>query len=99
VWIQALETEAACTLFRASSATGFGFDVDMLALAAMAGYHITEIPALWEHREGSKLKVSRNAIKCVVSCSQFVAICTCGRGLDCNLAQSTSENWRPRLPH
>lgn len=55
------EAEAARRLFGSSQAAGFAFDIEILALAQMAGYEITEVPARWEHREGSKLSISRDA--------------------------------------
>jgi hypothetical protein len=57
------ETGAARQLFEQSTAVGFAFDVEILALALMAGYPITELPAQWEHVEGSQLSVSRDATK------------------------------------
>jgi dolichyl-phosphate beta-glucosyltransferase len=55
------EQEAARLLFQSSRATGFAFDIEILALAQMAGYEITEVPARWQHQEGSKLSISREA--------------------------------------
>ena len=55
------EANAARWLFSTSTATGFAFDVEILALAAIAGYQITEVPAFWRHREGSTLNLTRDA--------------------------------------
>ena len=55
------EADAARWLFRTSTATGFAFDVEILALAAIAGYQITEVPAHWRHRHGSTLNLTRDA--------------------------------------
>jgi dolichyl-phosphate beta-glucosyltransferase len=51
------EARAARRLFDVSIASGFAFDVEILALSFMAGYGVKEIPARWEHQEGSKIKV------------------------------------------
>ncbi|HWD84964.1 MAG TPA: dolichyl-phosphate beta-glucosyltransferase [Solirubrobacteraceae bacterium] len=55
------DRSAAQALFRASRATGFAFDIEILALAHLAGYAITEVPARWQHQEGSKLSIGREA--------------------------------------
>jgi dolichyl-phosphate beta-glucosyltransferase len=55
--------DAARQLFAASSASGFAFDVEILALAFMGGYGVKEVPAQWEHAEGSNIKVGRDATK------------------------------------
>jgi dolichyl-phosphate beta-glucosyltransferase len=57
------ETRAARHLFGASMASGFAFDVEILALSFMAGYGVKEIPARWEHQEGSKIKVFGEAVR------------------------------------
>ena len=55
------EARAARRLFDVSTASGFAFDVEILALSFMAGYGVMEIPAHWEHQEGSKIRVLREA--------------------------------------
>jgi dolichyl-phosphate beta-glucosyltransferase len=57
------ETRAARHLFSASVASGFAFDVEVLALSFMAGYGVKEIPARWEHVEGSKIAVMGEAVR------------------------------------
>ncbi len=57
------EARAARRLFDVSTASGFAFDVEILALSFMAGYGVKEIPARWEHQEGSKIRVLREATR------------------------------------
>jgi dolichyl-phosphate beta-glucosyltransferase len=42
-------------LCRASTLEGFGFDVELLVLARVAGIPIAEIPVAWAHHDGSKV--------------------------------------------
>jgi dolichyl-phosphate beta-glucosyltransferase len=39
---------------------GFSFDIEVLHIARRLGYPIAEVPVRWMHREGSKVKMSRD---------------------------------------
>jgi dolichyl-phosphate beta-glucosyltransferase len=65
------EADAARRLFAASSASGFAFDVEILALAFMGGYGVKEMPARWTDAEGSNVRVGRDATKVL---SELIAV-------------------------
>ena len=48
-------------LFGASSAAGFAFDIEILALALLAEFEVVELPIRWEHRDGSKLRIVQDS--------------------------------------
>jgi dolichyl-phosphate beta-glucosyltransferase len=39
---------------------GFSFDIEVLHIALRLGYQVAEVPVRWMHREGSKVKMSRD---------------------------------------
>ncbi len=41
----------------------FGFDVELLYVAHLAGLTLKEIPVRWDHYEGSKVSVARDSIR------------------------------------
>ncbi|MGQ0549333.1 MAG: dolichyl-phosphate beta-glucosyltransferase [Armatimonadota bacterium] len=47
-------------LFAHTMIDGFAFDVEVLGLAARAGYHITEVPVRWFHMQPSKVRLGRD---------------------------------------
>jgi dolichyl-phosphate beta-glucosyltransferase len=47
-------------LIEASTIDRFGFDVEYLYVAHLAGLRLSEIPVRWDHNEGSKLSVWRD---------------------------------------
>ena len=47
--------------------TGWAFDVDLLYKLNKKEYRIKELPVTWEYKEGSKLDLSRTAIKMLIS--------------------------------
>ena len=47
-------------LIEASTVDRFGFDVEYLYVAHLAGLRLSEIPVRWDHNEGSKLSVWRD---------------------------------------
>ena len=47
-------------LVEASTIDRFGFDVEYLYVAHLAGLRLSEIPVRWDHNEGSKLNVWRD---------------------------------------
>jgi hypothetical protein len=50
-------------LAEASKIDRFGFDVELLMLAKMAGLKMKEIAVRWDHNEGSKLNVVSDSLK------------------------------------
>ncbi|MFQ5616127.1 MAG: dolichyl-phosphate beta-glucosyltransferase [Anaerolineales bacterium] len=49
-------------LFRQQTLTGWSFDIELLYIARMRGYHIIEIPIPWYFNPESKLNVVQDAI-------------------------------------
>ncbi|MBD0369207.1 MAG: glycosyltransferase family 2 protein [Pyrinomonadaceae bacterium] len=41
----------------------FGFDVELLYVAELAGLRLQEIPVRWDHNEGSKISVMRDSLR------------------------------------
>jgi dolichyl-phosphate beta-glucosyltransferase len=41
----------------------FGFDVELLYVAQLAGLRLEEIPVRWDHNEGSKINVMRDSLR------------------------------------
>jgi glycosyltransferase involved in cell wall biosynthesis len=52
---------AACHLFGAQTISGFSFDLEILYLAARAGYRVAEVPVGWIDAPGSKVNPLREA--------------------------------------
>ena len=50
-------------VFRKQTTDGFGFDPEVLFLAARQGLKIVEVPVRWSHMEGSKVRFSRDAVR------------------------------------
>jgi len=48
---------AARTLFGASQVDGFAFDVELLFLALRAGLRVREVPIVWRHIPGSRVRM------------------------------------------
>jgi dolichyl-phosphate beta-glucosyltransferase len=55
--------EAARRIFPQLTVRGFGFDVEVLYLAAKYGYRIKEVPIVWLHHKGSKVRLLRDACR------------------------------------
>jgi dolichyl-phosphate beta-glucosyltransferase len=49
-------------VFRVVTVRGFGFDVEILAVARLWGRRIVEVPVTWVHGEGSTLRLGRAAL-------------------------------------
>jgi dolichyl-phosphate beta-glucosyltransferase len=54
--------EAAREIFQRQRFSGFSFDFEVLYIAKRLGYKIKEVPVIWRHSPGSKVKVLRNGI-------------------------------------
>lgn len=54
--------DAADQVFADTKATGWVFDLEVLALAAADGYHVLEVPIEWENHEDTRLNMSRDWI-------------------------------------
>ncbi len=75
--------EVADTLFRRARVDGFGFDVEVLYLAARAGYRIVQIPVRWRNDPRSRVRLLRDPWRMLIEiarirrihrvCSQIVA--------------------------
>lgn len=55
--------EAAHEIFSRCEENGFGFDIEVLHVALRLGYRIAEVPVHWMHREGSKVRLLRDAVR------------------------------------
>ena len=53
--------EVAQDLFGRAQSDGFGFDVEVLALAKHLGYRIAEVPVRWRNDDDSRLSLARGA--------------------------------------
>jgi dolichyl-phosphate beta-glucosyltransferase len=54
--------EVAREIFQRQRFSGFSFDFEVLYIAKRLGYKIKEVPVIWRHSPGSKVKVLRNGI-------------------------------------
>jgi glycosyltransferase involved in cell wall biosynthesis len=50
------------SIFKKQTTGGFGFDPELLFLAARSGLKIREVPVRWSHAEGSKIRFLRDGI-------------------------------------
>lgn len=55
--------EAAREIFSRCEENGFSFDIEALHVALRLGYRIAEVPVHWMHREGSKVRLLRDAVR------------------------------------
>ena len=58
--------EIAADLFSHQTITGWSFDIELLYIARLRGYRITEIPIPWYFNPESKVKVIRDAIRMIM---------------------------------
>jgi glycosyltransferase involved in cell wall biosynthesis len=72
LWLRIHDTQCGFKLFRRAriipvfekmTITGFGFDPELLFLAARARLKIVEIPVRWSHAEGSKIRFMRDSVR------------------------------------
>jgi dolichyl-phosphate beta-glucosyltransferase len=59
-------SEAASKLYSVSRVDGFAFDVELLYLAALAGYRVLEVPVNWHDSEGTRVSFWRDPFKMVI---------------------------------
>jgi glycosyltransferase involved in cell wall biosynthesis len=57
---KAFRRDEAKILFSLARADGFGFDVEVLAIARAAGYRIVEVPVRWSEEPGGTFRVVRH---------------------------------------
>jgi hypothetical protein len=69
-------------LFSMSRATGFGFDVEVLALAHMLGYRTAEVPITWDEVDGGRFNMVRHTPAMIIDAARA------GR-----LARRTNPRW------
>ncbi|MCS7309837.1 MAG: glycosyltransferase family 2 protein [Armatimonadota bacterium] len=55
--------QAAREIFSRCEENGFSFDIEVLHVAQRLGYRIAEVPVRWMHREGSKVRLLRDAVR------------------------------------
>jgi dolichyl-phosphate beta-glucosyltransferase len=55
--------DAAREIFSRCEENGFSFDIEVLHVAMRLGYRIAEVPVHWMHREGSKVRLLRDAVR------------------------------------
>lgn len=63
---KAFRSQAAKMLFHLAETSGFAMDVELLGLARLLGYSVTEVPISWTDRPGSKVKLLRDPFKMAV---------------------------------
>jgi hypothetical protein len=62
---KAFRMNACRPIIEAATIDRFGFDVEMLYVAHLAGLRLREVPARWDHNEGSKVEVMRDSLRMV----------------------------------
>src|SRR5882672_3570278 len=60
---KAFRLNACRPIIEAATIDRFGFDVELLYVAKLAGLRLKEIPVRWDHAEGSKVNVASDSLK------------------------------------
>jgi dolichyl-phosphate beta-glucosyltransferase len=60
---KAFSMRACRPIIEAARVDRFGFDVELLYVAELAGLRLEEIPVRWDHNEGSKISVMRDSLR------------------------------------
>ncbi len=60
---KAVRTKIFRPILKAAQIERFGFDVELLFVAQLAGLRLQEIPVRWNHAEGSKVSVLRDSLR------------------------------------
>ncbi len=68
---KAFRAEIAEDLFRYQSIEGWAFDVEILFIARMRGYKITELPIPWYYSDESKINVLRDSFRMLLDLIQI----------------------------
>lgn len=58
--------QVACELFRCQKIDGYMFDVELLALALLFGYHVKEVPIRWHDDGDSRLQLLSGNVRNVI---------------------------------
>lgn len=58
-------------IIAAATVDRFGFDVELLFVAYRAGLRLSEIPVRWDHCDGSKVSVGRDAVRMLAEIRQI----------------------------
>jgi dolichyl-phosphate beta-glucosyltransferase len=61
--LKGFQREAAFEIFKRSRIDRWGYDAEILFLAARLGYRVLEIPVEWRHRDRSKVSVARDSVR------------------------------------
>lgn len=64
--------QAAREIFSRCEEDGFSFDIEVLHVAQRLGYRIAEVPVRWMHREGSKVRLLRDATRMFLALLRIV---------------------------
>ena len=57
-----MRSEVALDLFRHQTIPGWGFDVELLYIAQLRGYHVREVPVSWYYVRGSRVHPIRDTL-------------------------------------
>lgn len=60
---KAFRTDVCRPIFEAATIDRFGFDIEFLYIAHLAGLRLLERPVRWDHAEGSKLSPARDGLR------------------------------------
>jgi glycosyltransferase involved in cell wall biosynthesis len=60
---KAFRTDVCRPVFEAATIDRFGFDIEFLYIAHLAGLRLLERPVRWDHSEGSKLNPARDGLR------------------------------------
>lgn len=60
---KAFRRDAVLPIFQRQQISGFGFDVEILFVAKRRGLRMVELPVVWNHVEGSRVRMIRDSLK------------------------------------
>ncbi len=60
---KAFRTDVCRSVFEGATIDRFGFDIELLYVAHLAGLRLLERPVRWDHNEGSKLSPARDGLR------------------------------------
>jgi dolichyl-phosphate beta-glucosyltransferase len=72
------QSRVAQDLFSRMRMNGFSFDVEVLVMARRLGYRITEVPVNWNHRPGSKVRLTLDSLRMAADLIRIRAHCLSG---------------------